>query len=190
MGGKMKKELREEFLALRNQLTKKDVEERSDIIIANIKRTFDLSKYDTLAFYLPLGNEVDLRPLIQELLNQGKTIVLPKVLDKHTMAFFPIKDLDDYHLGRFNVMEPNSNEKMPKDAIEIMFIPGIAFSSKGYRLGFGAGYYDRYLADYPHTKVGVCFAFQLVPELPTDSYDIPMDIIITETPTPLFHDGD
>lgn len=106
------------------------------------------------------------------------------------MAFYPIKDLNDYHIGRFKVMEPNSNEKMPKDAIEIMFIPGIAFSHKGYRLGFGAGYYDRYLVDYPNIKVGVCYDFQFVEELPTDLYDIPVDVIITETPRPLYRDED
>lgn len=190
MGGKMKKLLREKILSIRNQLTKTEVEELSTKIIDNIKSMFDLCKYQVLAFYLPLGNEVDLRPLIQELLDNGKTIVLPKTLDKHTMAFYPIKDLNDYHIGRFKVMEPNSNEKMPKDAIEIMFIPGIAFSHKGYRLGFGAGYYDRYLVDYPNIKVGVCYDFQVVEELPTDLYDIPVDVIITETPRPLYRDED
>lgn len=186
----MKKVLREKGLNIRNNLSIGEVKSKSNLIINNIKETFDLKKYNTLGFYMPLGKEVDLRPLIEELLQQGKTIVIPKVLDKYHMDFFPIKDLNDYNVGRFNVLEPTSNKKMPRDNIEIIFVPGIYFSDDKYRLGFGAGYYDRYLAAYSGIKVGVCFDFQHIPDLPIDDYDIPMDLIITENPSHQYRDED
>jgi 5-formyltetrahydrofolate cyclo-ligase len=186
----MKKALRKTGLEKRNRMTKSEVETLSKQIIKVINSKFNLDKYQIIGFYLPLGNEVDLRPLIKELIELGKTIVLPKVLDKHTMEFFPIKDLNDHHIGRFNVLEPNSNKKIPKNEIEIIFVPGIYFSYQNYRIGFGAGFYDRYFAQYHNKKVGVCYAFQYVPNIPYNDYDIPMDQIITENPLHLYHDED
>ncbi|HEY8365429.1 MAG TPA: 5-formyltetrahydrofolate cyclo-ligase [Haloplasmataceae bacterium] len=186
----MKEVLRKQALELRNALTKEEVLSRSRKIITQIKSQIDLSNYQVLGFYMPLGNEVDLRPLMKELLEMGKTIVIPKVLDKETMEFFPIKDLFDYHIGTFKVLEPNSNKIMPKTKIEIIFVPGLYFSYQKYRLGFGGGFYDRYLKDYSNKKIGVAYSFQYIKEIPYNEYDIPLDIIITENPLHQFHDED
>lgn len=185
----MKKRLRKEVLGIRNSMSKDEVIRLSSDVIKQIKAHFNLDKYQVFGFYMPLGNEVDLRPLISELLSQGKTIVIPKVLNQYEMEFFPIKDLDDCFVSRFNLLEPKSNKKMPKNEIQIMFIPGISFSSKNYRLGFGAGYYDRYLVNYQGIKVGICFQFQLR-EFPINDYDIPVDVVITENRLPQRHNRD
>lgn len=178
----LKKELRKKGLALRNQISQHEVTNLSNRIIDQIKKHLDMINYQVLGFYMPLGNEVDLRPLMTELIDLGKTIVIPKVHDQYTMDFYSIKTINDTHVGRFGVLEPNRNKKMPKNEIEIIFIPGIYFSNQCYRLGFGAGYYDRYLKDYQHEKVGVCYAFQHITDIPSQDYDIPMDFIITENP--------
>ncbi len=186
----MKQELRKTGLSRRNQMSEVEVRNLSAKIIEEIKKQLPIDKYDVLGFYMPLGNEVDLRPLMAELIAKGKTIVIPKVLDKNTMEFYPLQDMDDYYIGKFNVREPKSNKKMPKTKIDIIFVPGIYFSADKYRLGFGAGYYDRYLKDYPNLKVGICYGFQYIPEFPSDIHDVPMDLIITENPSHPYHDGD
>lgn len=186
----MKKELRKKILEIRDQMTYDDVSILSKNIIENIQREFKLDDYQVIGMYMPLGNEVDLRPLINMLIEKNKTIVIPKVLNKETMEFYPIKSVNDIHEGHFHVLEPNNNKKKPKNEIEIMFIPGIGFSKQKHRLGYGGGFYDRYLVDYAHLKVGVCFAFQLLHDFQTDKYDIPMDVIITENPLHQYHDGD
>ncbi len=186
----MKNELRKTGLEKRNKMSQNEVKELSNQIIKQIKNKFDLNLYHTLAFYMPLGNEVDLRPLMDELITLNKIIVVPKVFDRFTMDFYQIQTTLDVHTGKFKVLEPNSNKKIPKNEIDIIFIPGIHFSYQNNRLGYGAGYYDRYLKDYDHVKIGVCFSFQHIPLIPADSYDIPMDWIITENPLHLHHDED
>ncbi len=178
----MKEALRKEGLNKRNQMSCDEIVNLSNKIIKQIKKRIDFESYQVFGFYMPLGNEVDLRPLMEELINLGKTIVLPKVHDKKQMEFYPIQRIDEVHVGKYQVLEPNSKEKMPKTNIKIMFIPGIYFSYDGYRLGFGGGYYDRYLEDYPHLKIGVCYSYQHITSIPTNCHDIPMDDIITENP--------
>jgi len=186
----MKIVLRKKGLDLRNNMSKTEVNSLSYKIIKQIKENFNLDKYNVIGFYMPLGNEVDLRPLMKKLIESGKTIVIPKVLDKYNMEFYPLENIRDYHIGRFNVLEPNSNKKMPKNEIEIIFIPGIYFSYNKYRLGFGAGFYDRYLVNFCGIKVGICFNFQYISDFPINEYDIPMDKIITENPLHQYHDED
>ncbi|MDF2700112.1 MAG: 5-formyltetrahydrofolate cyclo-ligase [Haloplasmataceae bacterium] len=186
----MKKALREQYLNIRNQLDSKEIRLNSNLIIENVKKQFDLNQYNCFAFYMPLGKEVNIKPLIEELLNKNKKIVLPKVLDKTTMEFFPITDLSDVHLSKFKILEPNNNQKMPKNDIDLMFIPGIAFNHAKYRLGFGAGFYDRYLSDYKNIKVGICYEFQVIKDNFADDFDIPMNLIITENHVHQYHDED
>lgn len=189
MGDIMKEELRKKGLASRNQIPHDEVKVLSKRIIEQIKKQVDMMNYQVLGFYMPLGNEVDLIPLMTELIDLGKTIVIPKVHNQYTMDFYPIKAIDDIHFGHFGVLEPNSNKKMPKNEIDIIFIPGIYFSYKNYRLGFGGGYYDRYLKDYHQEKVGICFSFQHIFDIPSENHDIPLDFIITENPLHPLHDG-
>lgn len=185
-----KKELRKKGLTLRNQMSHNEVTVLSKKIIEEIKKQVNFTNYQVLGFYMPLGNEVDLRPLITQLIALGKTAVIPKVHDQYTMDFYPIKTIDDTHVGKFGVLEPNSHKKIPKNEIDLIFIPGIYFSYQNYRLGFGAGYYDRYLKDYHQEQVGVCFSFQHIKDIPSQSHDIPMDVIITENPLHRHHNLD
>lgn len=186
----MKKELRKKGLALRNQMRQDEVTDLSKRIIEQIKKQVDMMNYQVFGFYMPLGNEVDLKPLMTELIDLGKTIVIPKVHNQYTMDFYPVESIDDIHVGKYEVLEPNNNKKMPKNEIDIIFIPGIYFSYQNYRLGFGGGYYDRYLKNYHQAKVGICFSFQYINDIPLENHDIPLDFIITENPLHRLHDVD
>jgi 5-formyltetrahydrofolate cyclo-ligase len=176
----MKKELRKALIEKRKQLPLKEVEELSVIINNRIKENFNLDEIEVLAFYYPFNQEVNVLPLIEALLNQNKIVVLPKVTSKTTMSFYKIDSLNDVSRSQFGVYEPTTNQLVPQDEIEIMFIPGVGFNSKGYRLGYGAGYYDRYLINHAFNTVGVCFDFQITEEFEVDAHDIPLDFIISE----------
>jgi 5-formyltetrahydrofolate cyclo-ligase len=176
----MKKELRKQLIEKRKGLSISEVEITSKHIMNRIKSYFNLDEIQVIALYYPFNQEVDVLPLIEYLLKQNKIVVLPKVTSKTTMSFYKIDSLNDVSRSQFGVYEPNTNQVVTKDDIEIMFIPGVGFNSKGYRLGYGAGYYDRYLIDHAFNTVGVCFDFQITDEFEIAAHDIPLDFVISE----------
>ncbi|MBR4364353.1 MAG: 5-formyltetrahydrofolate cyclo-ligase, partial [Prevotella sp.] len=124
----------------------------------------------TILCYWPLPDEVDIRPLIAELVAAGKHVVLPRVTGDDTMELCCYTSADDLREGAFHIQEPTGERFVDYDAIDIALIPGMAFDAAGHRLGRGRGYYDRFLAAHPlrHT-IGVCFPFQRVPQVPSDA---------------------
>ena len=95
-----------------------------------------------------------------------------------TLTYHPIAELAELVLGRFGIREPAPGPQLEK--LDLIVVPGLAFTVTGNRLGRGAGYYDRFLATVPTTtlKVGVCFEFQLVPQIPSESHDVIMDVVV------------
>lgn len=186
----MKKEIREELITLRKIKGLKWVEEKSSLLCERICANFPLEKLEVIAFYYPFNHEVDLRPIMEELFKQNKKVVLPKVLSKTTMAFFPIADLTDVERSRFGVLEPRTMDSVDPNTIDLMFIPGVAFSKDCYRLGYGAGFYDRFLVDRDIQTVGVAYDFQVDDRFPIDPHDVPLNFVITESRLLQRHSGD
>ena len=130
----------------------------------------------TIMAYWPLPDEVDIRPLIHWLVGQGKTVVLPKVTGDETMELRRYSSQEDLAEGAFHIMEPVGDAFTDYDDIDVVLVPGMAFDAAGHRLGRGKGYYDRFLAAHPHLyKIGICFPFQRVAEVPTEDYDVCMN---------------
>ncbi len=135
-----------------------------------------------MAFW-PLPDEVDVRPLIDRLVAEGRTVVLPKVTGDETMELRRYTSQADLSEGAFHIMEPVGEPFVDYEQIDVALVPGVAFDAAGHRLGRGRGYYDRFLAEYlaPRTShlapriIGVCFPFQRVPLVPTSPHDISMD---------------
>lgn len=177
----MKKEIRKKLIEKRLMLTEAEVQSKSQQIIENLLNQFCFNDLDVVALYYPFKNEVNSLPLIEYLLKQNKKVVLPKVLSKTTMAFYEIKNLTDVTKSKFGVLEPTNDVITPSVDIDIMLIPGVGFNHHGYRLGYGAGYYDRYLVDQTFPTVGVCFDLQLNNDFEIDVYDIPLNFVITES---------
>src|SRR5690625_1011917 len=129
--------------------------------------------------------EWDTEQIIQQAWKEEKIVVIPKSNQTtKTMDFYQINAWSDLERGYANILEPKetvSKEKM-NDCIDLLIVPGLMFDEHGYRLGFGGGFYDRYLADPTHhcTLVSLASQFQIVDKLPIDNYDIPVDYIITE----------
>lgn len=130
----------------------------------------------TLLLYYPLADEVDVRPLIQEAFQCGKQVLLP-VVKGEELELHLYDGEESLKEGAYGIMEPAGPIFAPEkyDEIALAIVPGMAFDRAGHRLGRGKGYYDRLLPKLKHTKlVGICWTFQLLDEVPTDSRDIPV----------------
>ena len=133
----------------------------------------------TILCYWPLPDEPDIRQLINTLVNEGKIVLLPKVTGDETMTIHRYISPGDMAEGAFHIMEPTTAAFTDLAQIDTVLVPGVAFDAAGHRLGRGRGYYDRFLATCPQVrKVGICFPFQRVAEVPFEGHDIVMDEVI------------
>ena len=129
--------------------------------------------------YWPLPDEVDIRPLVNLLFSDGKVVVLPRVTGDITMELRRYQSPDDLKEGAYHIMEPVGELFTDYDKIDTVLVPGMAFDAAGHRLGRGKGYYDRFLPQLSHArKIGVCFPFQRVAEVPTDEHDVMVDEVV------------
>jgi len=133
---------------------------------------------ETLSTYLPMRGEVDLTPLLAR--HPGKRWAIPRILTRGGMTFHAY---DPARLLRhaFGMLEPAPEcPAIPPAAIQFVFVPGLAFDRQGWRLGYGGGFYDRFLALCPGLPAGIAYQALLLDHLPHAEYDIPMQVLITE----------
>ena len=176
----MKDDIRQEYLKIRKNISNK--KEKSLIIKDRVLSLLD--KYHVIGVYLSMDDEVRTDELIQELLNQSKVVVVPKI-EGHVINFYQISSLNELNTSdnKFGIREPNSNIalKVKKDAIEAMIIPGIVFDTSLHRIGFGKGYFDKYLDNTNIYKIGICFDNQISNNIiPHHKYDVKMDVVVSE----------
>lgn len=171
---------------LRNKLiTKRDIypnwQEDSEKIIEKFLSFFDLSNFQTFMLYYPHRREVDTRPLIKKLLSMGKNVALPKV-EGMDLKPVKIKDLDSLVVGYAGIKEPVGQEVEEK-SIDLVVVPAVAYDKQGYRIGYGKGFYDRFLPKLKKNslKVGFCYDFQLLEKIPHQPHDFKVDVVITPT---------
>ena len=179
----MKDEIRKQYITLRKHIVNK--KEKS--LIIKDKLLSLLNKYHVIGVYVSMDDEVFTDELIQELLNQSIEVVVPKI-EGHVINFYQISSLNSLKTtdNKYGIREPDNNIalKVKKEAIEAMIIPGIVFDTSLHRIGFGKGYFDKYLANTNVYKIGICFDEQLSNAMiPHHSYDVKMDIIITDQRT-------
>lgn len=142
-----------------------------------------LNGADTVLVYVSKIPEVDTVPLITALLSRGIRVVVPIIeRERQTLRLSYLDDPSLLAVSTFSVPEPIGHE-IPADPrdIPVVIVPMIAYDAKGHRLGYGAGYYDRFLSLYPHMqKIGIAFSCQEVDCIPADENDVCMDLIVTE----------
>jgi len=175
----LKEELRKKILNLRTRFNK--TEEHSKLIAEKFLKLPEVKTARTFLLYYPHKKEVNTIPIIKQLIKQGKTILLPKVEKDQILPIF-ISNLSELKEGFAGIKEPKG-KVYPKDKIDIVVVPAVAYDKRGYRIGYGKGYYDRFLSNYKGKKIGLAYQFQLVEKIPYESHDIPVDIIITPTQT-------
>ena len=174
-----KQSLRKKYLEIRNNISNKDA--KSNIIFNQIINLKEYQNAQIIAIYKNLKSEVNTNKLIDYSLSIGKTIALPKVTNAN-MKFYKIENNSELLKSNFGVLEPIANDDnyISKDNIDLIIVPGICFDKNKNRLGFGKGYYDRYLLNTKIKKIGICFNEQIIDIVPTSKYDIKMDLIITD----------
>ena len=165
--------------ARRRSLSRDEVAEMSRCITERLMPL--LKDAGTVMCYLSAFNEPDTEGIISSLLSHGKRVVVP-VTDTNTCTITPsyLTSLDGLVRGSYGIAEPSQCVPAKTSDIDISVVPGIAFDRSGMRIGFGKGYYDRFLSEFNGHKIGLCYDFQLYDSVPHDEHDIPMDIIITE----------
>ena len=160
----------------RKNLTEQERKEYSQIICDKL---FELNLKGNIMSYYPVKEEVDVTRF-----NNQKLTCYPVIMtDKQMQVYLPINN--DFLLNYYKIPEPNTDTgiKIEKEYISAVIVPCVGFDEEGYRIGYGGGYYDRFLSDFKVKKIGVCFQATKVDKVITDEYDIKLDMIITETDT-------
>lgn len=185
---KNNKELRKEFKALRDNIPANQRIDMSQGIAKNVLALLESNFKGAnifLCFY-PFGSEVSLLNLYQKLLDDGKDLYFPvSNVASHELSFYHVKDLrNDFVEGAYGIMEPKQSLDTLDffiDSFGVVFTPGLIFDEQCNRVGYGAGYYDRFFAMHPKLcKIGICFHKQLTKHLNVEAHDVPLDYIVTD----------
>lgn len=168
----MKEKLRREFLSLRKKIT-------PPVLTYEQLLQFDaFNSAKTVFCYVSAHGEVDTISLLEKIAAE-KALTVPYCTDDcGNMICVKINSLSDLCAGRFNISEPKTPIPFPKEEIDFVIVPGVAFDKEGYRLGYGKGYYDRFLQDISPYKLGVCQKNFYTDKIPHSEYDIKMDSIL------------
>lgn len=128
--------------------------------------------------YLPYNQEVRTVPMLEQALRDGKKIAVPKVFGDE-MKFIWLTDLTQVEKGYAGIPEPVADGPVADDKTALVLMPGLAFDPEGHRIGYGGGFYDKFLAGEPgHPTIALCYPFQVFPHLETEAHDLPVDTVI------------
>lgn len=135
-------------------------------------------KADTIYGYLPYNQEVRTVPMLQRALEEGKRVAVPKVYGDE-MKFIFLQDLSQVAPGYAGIPEPVADGPVADDPNALVLMPGLAFDPQGHRIGYGGGFYDKFLAGEPgHPTIALCYDFQMLPCLETEEFDMPVDCVL------------
>ncbi len=163
-------------------MAKREIEEKSRLICGKVLKSRQYREASVLYGYYPLGNEVNVLPIVRQALCEGKRVALPRTGGDCSMEFYQITSLSQVTEGRFHVMEPKESCELVSCAEGVMLVPGVVFDREGGRYGYGKGYYDRYLARYDKIcRISVAYEHQLEERLTTQPTDVRMHVVCTET---------
>ena len=138
---------------------------------------------DTIGVTVSSGFEWDTEPIIEQGWQEGKTIVVPKCTpENRQLDFYHLENFDQLEESFYNLREPNParTTKVNKQAINLLIVPGLLYDKRGYRIGFGGGYYVRFLTDFQNKTVSIFYSEQLLDEVPSEPYDLPVQALLTE----------
>ena len=177
-----KKELRQKFRAMREGFDEEFIKNASAKACENLLATKEFVNADAVLLYYPIKNEMSPIGVFEVAKKLGKSIGFPVCADAHSLIFRKVEDLNDLSLSKNGLFEPNEScEALNTDENTICIVPAIAFSKTGHRLGWGGGYYDRFLKNFKGASVGISYSATLVDALPCNEHDIPLNMIITES---------
>ena len=173
-----KPELRARIRALKRQMSAEEIEMRSAQLQQLFTATDAYRNARTLYGYMSYNQEVRTLPLLEQALRDGKRVAIPKCYGDE-MRFIFMDDLSQVEKSNFGIPEPVADGPIADDETALVLMPGLAFDRAGPRMGYGGGFYDKFLAAEPdHPTVALCFDFQVVEDLPTEEFDVPVDLVL------------
>ncbi|MBA4544437.1 MULTISPECIES: 5-formyltetrahydrofolate cyclo-ligase [Thermoactinomyces] len=185
-----KEELRRHLLKVRQELSDERRRSGSASICRKIVEWDTFLTSDTVLFYMPIRREVDVRPAIEKAWSFGKTVVLPRALpETREMKLFRVDSFEELQPGAYGILEPLEDEAkaVEPERIRLAVVPGVGFDRRGYRLGYGGGYYDRFFARAGHAvRLGVAYSEQVVATVYPLPHDQPVHYLFTPGETLAF----
>ena len=173
-----KNALRSAVRQQKRAMTPEDIRRRSDQLGSMLRATDVYQQARTVYGYLPFNQEVRLIPILEQAMAEGKKIAVPKILGGE-MVFVYLEDLARIRPGQGGVPEPIADGPLATDETALVLMPGLVFDESGNRIGYGGGYYDRFLSREPmHPTIALCYDFQVVPKLEAQPHDIPVQLIL------------
>ena len=173
-----KKELRRKYLQIRNSIPNREEKDRR---ILSFLMTYINDRHHCVGIYASFNGEADTYAIMEKLLSRGLKTAVSKTYPDH-LQFFEIRHLEDLCVENpYGYKEPEESYPIEKKDIDLMIVPGVCFDIEHNRVGFGKGYYDRYLADYKGDIIGICYEEQISDAIiDTDEHDIKIPVIITD----------
>ncbi len=173
--------LREGMRKLREKLSDNDVKEKSSAINKRLLHLEEYAKAKTLMFYVGINKEVKTEEAIKAALNAKKNVAVPVTdLEKGRITPVKLSSLSSLKPGAYGILEPSGGKEVDEKEIELVIVPGLAFDSEGNRVGYGLGFYDRFLRNSGAKKIALAYEMQIVDRVLATGNDVPMDLIITE----------
>ncbi len=175
-----KAEIRQRLKQERSAIPEQEREAWTAIIRQQLLALDEVAAAGTIFCYISCGSEVGTRDLLDRFLEEGRTLLVPKIINANHMIATPFISWDDLVPGQLGILTPRVDEPYAGD-VHLALTPGVGFSPNGYRIGYGRGYYDKWFAGHRQTfKIGLAFEAQLIHDMPVTDHDIPVDMIVTE----------
>lgn len=173
-----KKELRRSIRERKRAMTEEEIVTRSKALGKAFADSALYRDAKTIYGYLPYNQEVRTVPMLEQALRDGKKVAVPKVVGDE-MVFIYLSDLTQVEKGYAGIPEPIADEPVANDETALVLMPGLAFDREGHRIGYGGGFYDKFLEREPsHPTLALCYEFQMLGHLETEEHDIPVDCVL------------
>ena len=173
-----KRQLRQSIRQQKRAMTEEEILRRSAKLGELFASSEAYQNAKTIYGYLPYNQEVRTVPMLERALREGKRVAVPKVYGEE-MKFIYLDDLNQVAKGYAGIPEPIADGPVADDETALVLMPGLAFDPQGHRIGYGGGFYDKFLAAEPnHPTLALCYDFQMLPALETEEHDIPVDYVL------------
>ena len=176
-----KESLRNRLLETRDNTSFDLLKIASENIQKKLKKIYAFKNAQKIGIYYPIGSEIFTQDIIQELISQGKEAFLPKVTGE-AMEFRKIIDFSSLEHGSFDIMEPKENCPV-ENSLDVILVPTVGIDRRGVRLGYGHGFYDKFLAENKTTTISLTLEKQIIKRIPKSDHDVLIDWIVTEDQT-------
>ena len=173
-----KKELRRMIRDQKRAMTEEMIVEKSEKLGQLFAESELYKNAKSIYGYLPYNQEVRTVAMLEQAMKDGKRVAVPKCYGDE-MRFLWMDDLSKVEKGYANIPEPIADEPIADDPTALVLMPGLAFDPQGHRIGYGGGFYDKFLAGEPtHPTLALCYDFQMLEYLETEAHDLPVDVVL------------